>query len=104
MNRTLKFVLQAGVSDTTNESRARAIILCNTIALIAVTLSTIFLVYVSLNGWNRVETIILVAITIMALIPFMNFMGMVNASRFLLPLVLPLLTLIVTLMIRVQNP
>jgi signal transduction histidine kinase len=104
MNPTLKLVLHAGVSATTSESRARAIILCNTIALIAATLSSIFLIYYSLNGWGTNDSIILGAIIAIASIPFLNFLGMINISRFLLPLILPVTSMAILMMVRMQQP
>jgi signal transduction histidine kinase len=104
MNPTLKLVLHAGVSATTPESRARAIILCNTIALIAVALSSVFLIYYALNGWGRNDSIIFGAIVVISSIPFLNFLGMTNVSRFLLPLVLPIASMAILMMVRIQQP
>lgn len=104
MNPTLKLVLHAGVSATTPESRARAIVLCNTIAIIAVVLSSVFLVYYAMNGWGTNDSIILCAIVVMAGIPLLNFLGMINVSRFLLPLVLPVTSMAILMLARIQQP
>jgi signal transduction histidine kinase len=104
MSPTFKKVLYAGVHEGTPEYHARAIIICNTIAFIAIILGAVFLAYASLNGWSRYDSLVLTAIVLLAVIPFFNFLGMVNLSRFLLPLVIPFMSFVVIFIGRLQHP
>jgi signal transduction histidine kinase len=104
MNPIVKLVLHAGVLATTPESRVRAIILSNTIAVITAILTLIFLIYYSLNGWSVADAIILVSIVALGSVPFLNFLGMTNVSRFLLPLIIPATALTIMFILRVQDP
>jgi signal transduction histidine kinase len=102
INPVIKRVLQAGASESTSESRARAIILCNTIAVIAVVLSLVFLLYAAWNGWGTTENFITGAIIVMASIPFLNHKGLTNLSRFILPLVIPVISLLLLVLLRMK--
>jgi signal transduction histidine kinase len=103
INPFIKRVLHAGASESTSESRARAIILCNTIAVIAITLSLVFLIYAAQNGWGTTENFICGAIAVMASIPYLNARGLTNLSRLLLPLVIPVMSLLLVILVR-MNP
>jgi signal transduction histidine kinase len=104
MNPTFKKMLHAGVQADIPEYHARAVIISNTIAFITVVLGLIFLGYSSLNGWSQNDFLVLGAIVFLCCIPFLNFVGMINISRFLLPLVIPFISYAVVFIGRVQHP
>jgi signal transduction histidine kinase len=104
MSPTFKKVLHAGVHDDTPGYHARAIIICNTIAFIAVMLGIIFLMYASLNGWSRYDSLVLTAIILLGIIPFFNFLGMINLGRFLLAIIIPVMSFVVIFVGRLEHP
>ena len=102
MNFQFRRILYAGVKEDTPESTARAIVLCNTISIIAAVLSAIFLTYSLRNGWNIIDTLVLITVITLACIPILNLCSAINISRLILPLVIPLTIVAATLAIRIQ--
>jgi signal transduction histidine kinase len=96
--------VNVGVQADMPKLQARAVILANSVALIAAVLSSIILAYITRNGWTRSDWIVLMTVITLWSIPLLNKLEMVNVSRFLLTLTIPLAALFIALMPRIEDP
>jgi signal transduction histidine kinase len=97
-------IIQAGVRANTSKVRAKAIVMANTISIIALVLCIIFFAYYLHNGWTWYDSMILLTIFILGAIPALNYFGLTRASRFLLSISLPFTSVTITMLERMQHP
>jgi signal transduction histidine kinase len=104
MKKFINRIRNTGIREHTPEFQAKAIVMANTIALITVTLSGIFLLYFIQNGWTWFDSLLLFTLILLSGIPALNRLGRTKASRFILSLAIPLTALPMTMAGRIQNP
>lgn len=104
MESIFKRVVQVGTQETMPKLKTRAIIMANTIALISAVLCSIVFVYFLKNGWSWVDTLILAGILSLCSVPVLNSAGFINASRFLLVITIPIVSLVAAIVPRILHP
>ena len=97
-------LLSVGVLETMPHYQKRAIVLSNTIALIAAALVAIFTLYTLKDGWGFYDTIIIVTLLTLCSVPLLNRGGFITISRTLLSVTIPVASLTVLLLPRIQHP
>lgn len=83
---------------------ARAIILTNIIALISAILTSIFLVYILPRGWNFSSQVIATTVLVLCTVPILNRARQVHLARVLLAIAIPLASLTIVFLHRMQYP
>ena len=97
-------LLTVGVHDRMPHYQKRAIVLSNTIALIAGALVAIFILYSLKNGWGFHDITLTGALLLLIAVPVLNRAGFTTVSRAILTLAIPVASLTVLLLPRIQNP
>src|SRR5687767_9557853 len=85
----MKRILNVGVTDSMTKHQARVIVLTNSIALIAAALTTLLFFYALRNGWSFVDSAIIVTGIVLYSVLLLNHFGLINTSRFLLTVAIP---------------
>lgn len=84
--------------------QARVIVLTNSVALIAAALTTVMLLYTLRNGWTFVDTIIFTTGIVLYGVLLLNRFGLINTSRFLLTIAIPVCCYAIAILPRIQQP
>jgi signal transduction histidine kinase len=100
----MKRLLNVGVIDSMPKYQARAIILTNTIAFIATCLILVYLFYSLRNGWGTMDTSVFLMAAAQFTVILLNRWDRINISRFLLTITIPLGSLLVLFLPRIQHP
>ncbi len=100
----MKKLLNVGVTDSMTKHQARVIVLTNSVALIAAALTTLMFFYALRNGWSRVDTIIIATGIVQYGVLLLNRFGLINTSRFLLTVAIPVWWYVLAFLPSVQQP
>ncbi|MBT1708594.1 hypothetical protein KK062_10175 [Fulvivirgaceae bacterium PWU5] len=96
--------IQTGVTEDMPTLHARAIILTNIIALISAILTSVYLVYILPHGWGFSSQVLSVTLLVLCSVPILNRARQVHLARVLLALAIPLASLTILFLNRVQHP
>src|SRR5204863_5409719 len=99
----MRNLFNVGIHDSMSSLKIRAIILTNTIALIAGSATTIYFLFLIRQGWGFSPAVMLITTLGLFSIIVLNFFGFTTVSRFILTLAIPLAVLTIVFLPRIQN-
>lgn len=97
-------LLTVGVKETMPHYQKRAIVLSNTIAVIASALVALFTLYSLKNGWGFYDIVLIIALLTLCTVPLLNHAGQFTLSRALLTMAIPVASLTILMLPRIQHP
>lgn len=100
----MKKLLNVGVTDHMTKHQARVIVMTNSIALIGAGLTTLLFLYALRNGWTFIDTMILATGIVQYSVLLLNRIGLINTSRFLLTIAIPVCCYVIAFLPRIQEP
>jgi len=104
MKSMLKKIIHAGTKESMSKLEVRAIILTNSIALIAALLTSAYLAYRLQNNWSLSNLLIAITTAAMYGIPLLLRVGLINTGKILLTIGIPITSFTLMFMQRVQHP
>ncbi|HEY9047290.1 MAG TPA: histidine kinase dimerization/phospho-acceptor domain-containing protein, partial [Ohtaekwangia sp.] len=100
----IRALTTVGVTEQMPRLQARAVILSNRIAIIAIVLTALFLSYSLRSKWSFTHQMVLVTFIALCTTPLLNRIGAIYVSRILLTITIPLTSLTILLINRIQMP
>jgi signal transduction histidine kinase len=97
-------LIKAGTTENMPRLEKRAIVLTDSIAVIGAVIISSLLLYSLRNGWSFFDQVFAITIVILISIPILNGVGFLTLGRFLLVVTIPVSSLVLSFLPRIQAP
>ncbi|MFN7792191.1 MAG: sensor histidine kinase [Cyclobacteriaceae bacterium] len=104
MFRIIEKLIKAGTTENMPSLEKRAIVLTNSIAVIGAVIISSLLLYSLRNGWSFFDQAFAITIAVLISIPLLNGNGLLTLGRFLLVFTIPVSSLVLSFLPRIQAP
>ncbi len=107
MNKNLRNIVSIGLTKSAPDAIRRTVMLSNALAFIAIVLCSSLLLYMLIrNDWQQSRSINLIALTVLllTLVPILNLFKKFILSRFLMSILMPIMSVLISLYPRMLDP